>query len=107
MSRRTMFAPMRPSPIMPSCIASSLEGTLELAVTADQVVRRAVMGERGLRLVVDLRPAFEFQNDALGQHLAQLDAPLVEGVDAPDGALGENAVLVESDELAERLRRQP
>ena len=40
------------------------------------------------------------------QHLAELDAPLVERVDAPDRALREDAVLVERDELAERRGRQ-
>ena len=59
------------------------------------------MAERGLRL------ALELGDDALGQHLAQLDAPLVERVDVPDDALGEHAVLVERDELAERFRREP
>ena len=54
-----------------------------------------------------LRLALELRDDALGQHLAQLDAPLVERVDVPDGALGEHAVLVEGDELAERRRREP
>src|SRR5438034_11759049 len=58
------------------------------------------MAERGLRLALELR------NDPLGQHLAQLDSPLIERVDVPDDALGEHAVLVERDELSERLRRQ-
>ena len=74
---------------------------LELAVAADQVVGRAVVAELGLGLALQLR------DDALGQHLAQLDAPLIERVDVPDGALGEDAVLVEGDQLAERLRREP
>src|SRR5581483_1897877 len=34
-------------------------------------------------------------------------APLIEGVDLPDGALGEHGVLVERDQLAKRLWRQP
>ena len=38
--------------------------------------------------------------------LPELDAPLVEGVDAPDGALDEDGVLVERDELAEDRRRE-
>src|SRR5437667_11799849 len=59
------------------------------------------MAERGLRLALELR------NDPLGEHLAQLDAPLIERVDVPDDALGEHAVLVERDELSERLRREP
>ena len=73
---------------------------LQLSVSADQVVRRTVVGERGFRL------GFEFRDDALGQDFAELDAPLVEGVDLPDGALGEDRMFVKSDELAESFRRQ-
>ena len=54
-----------------------------------------------------LGPALELRDDSLGQHLAELDAPLVERVDVPDRALGEHAVLVERDQLAERFRREP
>ena len=43
----------------------------------------------------------------LRQHLAQFDAPLIEGVDLPDGALGKDGVLVERDQFAQGLRRQP
>ena len=43
------------------------------------------MAERGLCLALELR------DNALGQHLAKLDAPLVERVDLPDGALSEDA----------------
>ena len=50
--------------------------------------------------------AVQFGNDALRQHLAQLDAPLVEGVDLPDRALREHAVLVQRDQRAEHCRRQ-
>ena len=39
-----------------------------------------------------------------GQHLAELDAPLVEAVDVPDAALGEGDVLVVGDEGAEGAR---
>src|SRR2546421_9475607 len=73
----------------------------QLSVAANQVVGRAVMAERGLRLALELR------DDALGQHLAQLDPPLIERVDVPDDALGEHAMLVECDELSERSRREP
>ena len=48
--------------------------------------------------------SFELGNDPLGERLAQLDAPLVEGIDLPDRALGKDAVLVERDQLAERGR---
>ena len=47
------------------------------------------------------RVAFELSDDLLREHLAQLDTPLVEGVDVPDDALGEDGVLVECDQLAE------
>ena len=50
--------------------------------------------------------AGEFGDDALGEHLLELDTPLAERVDASDAALGEAAVLVEGDKLAERRRRQ-
>ena len=38
--------------------------------------------------------AFEFRNNALGQHLSKFHTPLVERVDLPDNALGENTVFV-------------
>src|SRR3954470_612559 len=63
-------------------------------------LRRAVMSESGLRLRLELR------DDPLGQHLAQLDSPLIERVDIPDDTLGEDAVLVEGHELPEGLRRE-
>ena len=47
------------------------------------------------------RFAFEFWDDLVGQDLAELDAPLVEAVDVPDDALGEDGVLVEGYQLAE------
>src|SRR5262245_36342541 len=102
-----MFAPIRPRPIIPSCMGSSSEASwlssgrpLERPVPPDQGVRRAVVAEPGLRLALELR------DDALRQGLAELHAPLVERVDAPDGALREDRVLVEGDELAEGLRRE-
>src|SRR5215475_1286184 len=71
------------------------------SVAPDEVVRRAVVGERRLRLALELR------NDALGQHLAELDPPLVERVDVPNDARSEYAVLVECDQLSEGLGREP
>src|SRR3954465_1940777 len=71
------------------------------AVALDQVVGGAVVMQVGVRL------ALQFGNDPLRQRLAQFHAPLVEGVDLPDGALGEDAVLVKRDEPAEGLGRQP
>src|SRR5207302_1873129 len=72
-----------------------------LPIAPDEVVRRAVVVELGLRR------ALELGDDALGEHLAQLDPPLIERVDVPDGALGEYAVLVERDELSECFRCEP
>src|SRR5208337_4804670 len=76
-------------------------GLLQLAVVANQRIRRTIMASPGFFL------AAEFRDDAQGQHFAELDAPLIERVDVPDRALGEHIVLVESDELAERSRGQP
>src|SRR5882724_1235442 len=45
-------------------------------------------------------------DDALRKRLAQLNAPLVEGIDVPDRPLGEDGVFVQSDQLAQGLRRQ-
>src|SRR5207249_4086055 len=59
------------------------------------------MAESGLRL------AIEFWNYALGQHFAQLNAPLVKRINIPDNALGEDGVLVKSNELAERFQHEP
>src|SRR3954466_12838723 len=85
-SRRTRFAPMRPSPIIPSCISSLLQdgAVATAAVASDQGIGRAVVGE--LAGVVD-----ELGGDPLGERLAELDAPLIERVDAPDDALREDA----------------
>src|ERR1700731_1601686 len=73
---------------------------LELVVTADQVVGRTVMAELGLGL------ALELGDDALSQNLAEFDAPLIERIDVPNGALGEHAVLVERNQLSQRRRGQ-
>ncbi len=50
--------------------------------------------------------AFEFGDDAVGKHFTEFDAPLIERVNIPDGALHEDFVFVERDQLAQRLRRQ-
>src|SRR5262249_39791539 len=41
------------------------------------------------------------------QLLAELDTPLVEGVDVPDRGLDEDTVLVERDDLSERIGIEP
>src|SRR3954468_23609635 len=73
----------------------------QAAIAADQCVGRAVVRERRLAL------ARQLGADALRQHLAELDAPLVERIDVPDHALHEDAVLVERDQCAEDVWRQP
>src|SRR6478609_11978384 len=66
------------------CSSSSV-----LLVVADQRLRGGVLlGGHG-RVARDRRPQL------LGELLAELDAPLVEAVDAPHGALDEGDVLVE------------
>src|SRR5262249_27920381 len=110
--RRTMFAPIRPSPIMPSCIATLLSTKVHqscwllcrafhLPVTPDQVVGGAVVLKLGRFW------AFELWDNRLRQRFAQLNAPLVERVDVPDDTLGEDAMLVQRDELAQRLGCEP
>src|SRR5690242_19472051 len=104
-----MFDPMRPRPIIPSCTGQpSLEqrhsiasaSSLKLEIAPDQRVGRTIMIERGFRRTLELR------NDLLGESLAQLHTPLIEGIDLPDRSLGEDAMLVERDELAECGWRQ-
>ena len=50
--------------------------------------------------------AFQFRQDAAGQGLAQLHAPLIEAVDAPHHPLDQGFVLVERDQGAQGVRRQ-
>ena len=69
---------------------------LHLPIPTDQRICAAVMLEVGLSVGLKLG------DDALGEGFAEFDAPLVEGVDVPDHALGEDAHLVEGDEPAER-----
>src|SRR3546814_3041065 len=70
------------------------------AVTADQLVGRAVVAQfTGVA-------GGQFACGPLRQHLAQLHAPLVEGVDVPDHALHEHAVLVKRHQRAQRVRSE-
>jgi len=62
-----------------------------LLESEQQTAGRAVVvstAARGLQLSLDL----------LGQALSELDTPLVEGVDVPNGAFGEGDVLVVGDQ---------
>src|ERR1700733_10196608 len=51
--------------------------------------------------------ALELRDDTLRQHLAQLDAPLVERIDVPDRALREYGVLIERYQFSKGIGRQP
>src|SRR5581483_3825473 len=50
---------------------------------------------------------FKFGDNAVGEDFAKLNTPLVERVDVPDGALNEDFMLVERDQSAQRLWREP
>ena len=56
-----------------------------------QTVGRSIVG-------VDAPLRFELWQDVLGELLAQLHAPLVEGVDAPDGALHKDFVFIQGNQ---------
>src|SRR5690348_2968797 len=51
--------------------------------------------------------AFQFGRDPLRENLAELDSPLIEGIDPPDRSLHENLVLIEGDQFAKGRRREP
>ena len=51
--------------------------------------------------------ALEFGNDTVSQYFAEFDAPLVERVDIPDGALYKDLVFVHRYELAKYPWCQP
>ena len=63
--------------------------TPEPPVSRDQRIGRAIVPWLGIA------GALQFRQYPPRECLAQFHAPLVEGVDAPDGALGEDQVLVE------------
>src|SRR5713101_8599208 len=71
-----------------------------LAVVANQVVRRTIVTEFWFGFGLDLR------DDALRQDLTQLHAPLVEGIDIPNYALGEHRVFVERHQFPQGFRCQ-
>src|SRR5664279_1563651 len=111
MTRRKIFAPIRPRPIIPSCISVPLsprassgparsDALTGSAVATDQRVGGTVVREFGLGR------GGQLGRHLLRQHLAEFDAPLVEGVHAPHRSLHEHAVLVERDQRAERVRRE-
>src|SRR5260370_26902301 len=65
----------------------------ELPIPLNKRIGRTIM--RQLRFLSTLK----LRNDAVRQHFARLDAPLVERIDVPDRALDEDFVFVERDEL--------
>src|SRR5262245_33830708 len=65
------------------------------AIAADKGVGRAVVRKFGIGRTL------QFGCDAVGEDFAELDAPLIERVHAPDHALDENGMLIEGDDLAE------
>jgi hypothetical protein len=67
-----------------------LQGSL-LLESVDETARASIVRVRLARLI-------KLREDLLGKALAQLDTPLVEAVDVPDGALGEGEVLVVDDQ---------
>src|SRR5262249_39604327 len=75
-------------------ILATSSSSLELAVPADQRIRRAVM------LKLWLGCGFQFRNNPLSKSFAEPHAPLMEGIDLPDRALGEHNVLIKRDQLA-------
>src|SRR5213079_2311428 len=100
--RSRMLPPILPRPMRPSCMSVHLPSGC--GCSGGAAAQRAVRADQGLRRGVeagDLGAFGEGGLHALGEDLAELDAPLVEGVDVPDGALDEDLLLVEGDELAE------
>src|SRR4051812_309382 len=89
--RSRMLPPILPRPISPNCMS---EHFLQFTVGGHQ-------GGGGGVEAGDVGALGQGGFDAPGEDLAELDAPLVEGVDVPDRALDEHLVLVEGDQLAE------
>src|SRR5207249_2897153 len=107
--------PMLTTPGLSTIILTTPAGRSELTrrgIREPAVIVEALLEPEGLeRAHARLRPAHvarrQLGRDAIRQRLAELHAPLVEGVDAPDRALHEDLVLVERDEGAEHGRREP
>src|SRR5262245_4099896 len=99
-----MLAPMRPRPIIPSCIEGLLSICAGLAASR-RPFEPAIAPNQGIGgavvMTLGLLGALELRDDLLREGLAQLHAPLIEGVDAPDRALGEDTVLIERNQLAQ------
>src|SRR5712691_5811983 len=67
-------------------------------VVIDQPISRAVVAVHRFR-------AIELGQDSTGELFAQFHAPLIEGINVPDHALGKDLVLIERDQATEGTRR--
>ena len=85
-------------------IIAALHGQLHSFALASDVGLKegAGTGVETLNTCAGLAAGIELGPDLLGQDLAKLDAPLIEGVESPDEALGGGAVLVDGQELTNR-----
>lgn len=69
-----------------------------LLESLDQAASRGIVSVTGT-------VSLEFGLDLLREDLAELDAPLVEGIDVPDCALGESEVFVVGNQSTESTGR--
>ena len=76
-----------------------MSGLLRVPEFADEVGGGTVVSQLRFGL------AGELADDLLRKHLAEFDAPLIEGIDVPDSALSEDGVLYGSVSKLERTRR--
>src|SRR5215471_8355153 len=90
---RDLSTPVPPTPGLTQAFFQLPSDGFLFAITLDRGVRRAVMLQLWLRL------ALELGNNALGEDLAEFHAPLVEGIDLPDGALRKYGVFIQGDKL--------
>src|SRR5581483_3049904 len=74
---------------------------LHLSITSNESVGRTIVTK------VRVGRVFKLRKDTLREDFAEFDSPLIERVDVPDGSLGEDTVLVQSHQSAERCRREP
>src|ERR1041385_3059121 len=55
---------------------------------------------------LDVSVSFKLGNNPLSQNLAELYAPLIERINVPNNALGENGMLVKGNELTQVFWRE-
>src|SRR6266851_1198913 len=73
---------------------------LVFSISPNQIRRRSIVSQHRLCRTLQLA------NDPLCQHLAKLDTPLVERVDAPNRTLRKHCMFVQRNQLAQHLRRE-